>query len=284
MSHSNHSGTVREIKMLVANIGAVPKDSAGGRYVRDALVPVTQQNAALAAQADTQCTFRFASEGISHPAFEKFKYLPLLNPKGMVEAVAWAQEEGYDAAILGCFGDPFLDEIRDKSQIPVIGFGEAAILAAARIGPFGIVANSPLLVEPIRGQVDRLGLTDRLVGIVATCEPMEEQEHALIDARGLFPRFRSDVATLIESGARALIPACGIMSAALRVAPGYNGNDAPLTAVDGIPVIDVVGEAVLAAERAVLTGVIPAPLVHGQSGSVEHPDASMPSGAFWNCH
>jgi Asp/Glu/hydantoin racemase len=284
MSHFLQEESAREIRLLVANIGAVPENSTGGRFVREALVPVTQRNAAIMARERTRCTFRFASEGISHPAFARFRHLPLLNPKAMAEAVEWAEQEGYDAAILGCFGDPFLDEIRASAKIPVIGFGEAAMIAAARLGPFGIVANSAMLVEPIRSQVERLNLTDRLVGIVTTSEPMEEQEHSLIDAHALLPRFRADVAPLIAAGAQALIPACGIMSAALRIAPGVESKDAGLTSVENVPVIDIVGEAVLAAERAVLEGSIPAPLSHARGHAADGHGASMPSGRFWNCN
>ncbi|MCY1665852.1 aspartate/glutamate racemase family protein [Rhizobium sp. SL86] len=284
MSHPLQDQSAREIRLLIANVGAVPEDSAGGRFVREALVPVTQQNAALMARHGTQCTFRFASEGVSHPAFAKFKHVPLLNPKSMAEAVQWAQEEGYDAAILGCFGDPFLDDIRASVSIPVIGFGEAAIIAASRIGPFGIVANASVLVEPIRGQVERLNLTDKLVGIVTTSEPAEEQEHSVIDATALIKRFRDDVAPLIAAGARALIPACGIMSAALRVAPGCEEKDAALTAVGPATVIDIVSEAVLAAERAVLDGTVPAPLTTATGHTATGHGAPSPAGRFWNCH
>lgn len=43
--------------------------------------------------------------------------------------------DGFDAAIIGCFGDPGLDAAREFLPIPVIGMAEAAILEAARRAP-----------------------------------------------------------------------------------------------------------------------------------------------------
>lgn len=43
--------------------------------------------------------------------------------------------EGFDAAIIGCFGDPGLEAARELLPIPVIGMAEASIEAAARRAP-----------------------------------------------------------------------------------------------------------------------------------------------------
>nr|MCU0944234.1 aspartate/glutamate racemase family protein [Rubritepida sp.] len=43
--------------------------------------------------------------------------------------------EGFDAAIIGCFGDPGLEAAREMFPIPVVGMAEAAILAAAPRAP-----------------------------------------------------------------------------------------------------------------------------------------------------
>jgi Asp/Glu/hydantoin racemase len=43
--------------------------------------------------------------------------------------------EGFDAAIIGCFGDPGLEAAREFLPIPVVGMAEAAILDASRRAP-----------------------------------------------------------------------------------------------------------------------------------------------------
>lgn len=43
--------------------------------------------------------------------------------------------KGYDAAIIGCFGDPGLEAARECFPIPIIGMADAAIFAALRVAP-----------------------------------------------------------------------------------------------------------------------------------------------------
>lgn len=43
--------------------------------------------------------------------------------------------KGYDAAIIGCFGDPGLEAARECFPIPILGMADAAIFAALRIAP-----------------------------------------------------------------------------------------------------------------------------------------------------
>lgn len=50
----------------------------------------------------------------------------------------------YDAVILGCFGDPGLEALREATAAPVIGLAEAAFHAAATLGaPFGVLTVGP---------------------------------------------------------------------------------------------------------------------------------------------
>jgi allantoin racemase len=78
-----------------------------------------------------------------------------------------AQEEGFDAAVLGCFGDPGLDALREiTSTMPVVGPGEAAFHLASMLGDrFGIVTVAHGIVSPLRHLVARTGLSERLAGI-----------------------------------------------------------------------------------------------------------------------
>jgi allantoin racemase len=43
--------------------------------------------------------------------------------------------QGFDAAIIGCFGDPGLEAARECFPIPIIGMADAAIQAALRVSP-----------------------------------------------------------------------------------------------------------------------------------------------------
>ena len=45
-----------------------------------------------------------------------------------------AEREGYDAVVLYCFSDPALTACREALQIPVVGAGQCALLAAVNLG------------------------------------------------------------------------------------------------------------------------------------------------------
>jgi|1186.fasta_scaffold10359_2 allantoin racemase len=78
-----------------------------------------------------------------------------------------AEQEGFDAAVLGCFGDPGLDALREiTTRMPVVGPGEAAFHVASMLGErFGIVTVAHGVVSPLRHLVARSGLSERLAGI-----------------------------------------------------------------------------------------------------------------------
>ena len=238
------------MRILMSNIAAVARAGPAATWVRGVLVPVTRRNGARVAAPGTQFVFRFSERGQAHPAFGEFRHLPLVAPQAMVGMARQAERDGFDAVILACFGDPMLAECRAAIDLPVTGFGEASmLLAAAMGGKFGIVSPSPALVEPIRRQVERLGLVARLAGVCATREPARDQEHGLVDARATIAHFQAAARELVEQGAEAIIPGCGLLSPALRLAPGAADEwPAGCTHVDGVPVVDIVAAAVLAAE------------------------------------
>ena len=68
---------------------------------------------------------------------------------------AFARAAGeFDAVLVGCFGDPGLEALREISPVPVVGLAEASIHAAQQLpGPFGILtigsAWAPMLTERV---------------------------------------------------------------------------------------------------------------------------------------
>lgn len=272
-------------RILVTNIPTGKEHSDAGRYLQQTLVPVTQRAAAQTHAGHAQLLFRFASQGFQHPAFERFHHLPELNPHAMIEAVAWGEAQGFDAAVLGCFGDPCLADICSASSIPVVGLGESALRAAAAHGPFDVVTPSEFLLEPTRHQIQAMGLASQLVDVVVSSEPSDEQEHALINATSAIEHFRSASRRLIAQGARALVPGCGLLSPALRMAPGAEQQwPDGLRDVDGVPVIDVFGCAVSEAMTAIRKS--PRPQAQRRSwAEVSAAPGEIPKvapGAFWN--
>jgi Asp/Glu/hydantoin racemase len=74
-----------------------------------------------------------------------------------------AEGAGADAVLLGCFGDPGLDALREVAPVPVVGLADASAEAALRVARrFGVVTGGanwgPMLQEffAARGHATRL--------------------------------------------------------------------------------------------------------------------------------
>lgn len=71
-----------------------------------------------------------------------------------------------DAIILGCFGDPGLEALQEMTGVPVIGFAEAGLYAAAALdGPFLVATRGQVWREMLQDLVRKLNLQDRVSGI-----------------------------------------------------------------------------------------------------------------------
>jgi allantoin racemase len=102
-------------------------------------------------------------------------YEEYLSVPGSLEVARKAQEDGYDAIILGCFGDPGLDAFRELVRVPVVGPCEAAMHAACQLGhQFGIVTVLDSVVAPLHGLARLAGLESRVAAIEAVDVPVLE--------------------------------------------------------------------------------------------------------------
>src|SRR5947199_3361412 len=79
-----------------------------------------------------------------------------------------AEKASYDAFVIGHFQEPGLIEIRSSVDIPVIGLGEANLLAALSLGyRLGLVTIDPIFIPWHDRQVRMHGLGERVVGTTA---------------------------------------------------------------------------------------------------------------------
>lgn len=226
------------MKIMLANVGVSPKD---GPFVTKMMAPVWKKNFDLVRRPDTEIILRVSQWGIV--GMEGFfnHAIDTLNSQLIFKACQTAEADGFDAVLITCFGDPMLEHVRSFVNIPVMSIGEAAMRTAAMMGKkFGIVHVSQKNIYECRKQIEEYGLKDYLAGIVATTETSKEQADALIDAHGAVKAFTEAGRKLIGMGAEVLIPACGLMSPSLRIAPGCE-DEYPngFTAVDGVPIVDV---------------------------------------------
>jgi Asp/Glu/hydantoin racemase len=198
---------------------------------------------------------RFEVHGVSPPD----RHLsPLTEFRCAAQAIRCgieAQQQGYDAFVIGHFQEPGLIECRAALDIPVVGLGEASMLYACMLGrTFGLVTINPVFFPWHRDQIARVGLGQRAVGVraidtqVATYMQAFEDEDAYERVKA---DFRRQALPLVEAGAEVIIPAGGLPMLLLA-------REKDL-AVQGAVVLNGIATVVTAAEAALklfrLTGV-----------------------------
>ncbi|MBS0533128.1 MAG: aspartate/glutamate racemase family protein [Proteobacteria bacterium] len=130
------------------------------------------------------------------------------------EALAAAAEEvveiglrhGANCAgiIVGAFGDPGLEALRERASIPVAGICEASMREAARGGRrFGVATTTPGLKDAIMRRAQDAGVPDLLTGVrCSVADPVA----LLGDEAALFRALADEVRSCVEAdGAQAVI-------------------------------------------------------------------------------
>src|SRR5262252_1628551 len=150
-----------------------------------------------------------------------------------------AERAGYDAFVIGHFQEPGLLEIRGAVDIPVVGLGEATLLAALSMGrQLGLVTIDPIFIDWHERQVRAHGLEQRVTGVRAIHMDL--------------PGFMEQVSPLVAAGAEVIIPAGGLpMLLFARERPFI--IDGALV-LNGIAVVAKAAEMALALRR--LTGAV----------------------------
>src|SRR5580692_10630973 len=125
-----------------------------------------------------------------------------------------AERKGYDAFVIGHFQEPGLLEIRGALDIPVIGLGEANLLAALGMGGrIGLVTIDPSFITWHERQVMAHGFDRRVVGVRAISADLGDFMRAFTDAASyahVRAEFVSQVRPMVADGAEVILPAGGL--------------------------------------------------------------------------
>jgi len=138
-------------------------------------------------------------------------YDEALNVPYILGKVRWAEENGYDAVVLDCFGDPGLDAARELVKIPVVGANQAAVhLASQLAGRFSVINILPETEHLIRSLIVKYGLVQNLASIRTIHVPVLELE----TNPGLTVSKAVEAAekAVLEDGAYAVVLGCTGMS------------------------------------------------------------------------
>ncbi|HWF49532.1 MAG TPA: aspartate/glutamate racemase family protein [Solirubrobacteraceae bacterium] len=129
---------------------------------------------ARAVEPDADITGATAGHGL--PSLEGYRD-DVVAAGAVIELIA-AHEGSFDAAIVGCFGDPGLYAARELTEAPVVGIAEASFLTAMALGHrFSVLTTlergAPAILDVIR-----------LHGVESRCASVRSTGLTVLEAHG----------------------------------------------------------------------------------------------------
>ena len=166
-----------------------------------------------------------------------YPYIASLHAQLILDNALRAEAEGYDVFALGSVQDPALDEARSLVDIPVVGYGEAAMHFACLLGGrFAIVAFGERFDQMLDLRVQKLGLAERALPTML----MDAGFADVSESAALLEKFALAARDAISRGAEAIIPGQLYLSEAIA--------RAGMTRIDEVPVVDGLAATIKMAE------------------------------------
>lgn len=204
-----------------------PRPSIGGEAFYARLSSnwerVRNSDSELVIKAPTKGTAEFTYSIVGH------MYADLLRTIEMVEGVLQAEKEGYDAAVIGCFGDPGLDVTEALVDIPVTGPAKAAIIMAQSVGSKMAFITLPHWEKKVEKIISAYGVQN-LVIANNPCRAFNISLEQFKEEEKVVNNFLEIAKDMIRDGADVIVLACVNSSTFLT----YKD----ITDVEGIPIID----------------------------------------------
>jgi len=167
-----------------------------------------------------------------------------LHSAQFLAAALAAEAQAFDAFAIMSIPDVGLQEARALVDIPVVGYGESAMLTACMLGArFGVITFIEDLPELIAANVERYGLGARCAASRPAGFGFHDVLAGFANPAPLIDRFREAARALIRDGADVIIPG----EAPLNVLLAQNG----VNRIDECPVLDSIGATIKMAEALV---------------------------------
>jgi allantoin racemase len=206
------------------------------------LVPLVFEEYRAAARADTDMSLATLDRG---PASIESRYDEALAVPDVVAKIVAAEQDGMDAVIIDCMGDPGLEAARERVSIPVVGPAEASMHVACMLGyRFSVVTVLDTLIPAFDHHALRMGFTDRMASVRTVGIPvLDLEDHTrLVEAA-----IDQSVKAVEEDGAHVIVLGCtGMAGVAQALRGGLEQHH-----VTDVPVIDPTALAVKMAEALV---------------------------------
>jgi allantoin racemase len=161
---------------------------------------------------------------------------PIRQP-AIVNSIARAEEEGFDAVVINCALDPGLHQTRGMLNIPVTSVTESGLLLAQLLGrKFAIMAPSKTIIAALEENLHFLGFEDRAI----RHRPVRHFEmiFGLIDAlhgkpERLIEDFERAALEAIQDGADVIVIACAWLGCAFSLNGYVEVRSSNVPVVDG---------------------------------------------------
>ena len=192
------------------------------------------ESAQSVALPDTNVIAVSATHG---PASIESAFDDVIAGAALLDAIRLGEQQGVDAHIIACFGDPALDAARELASVPVIGIAEAAFQLASLVSyRFGIVTTMQKTLPASEHLLKRYGYEHLCSGVRATNIAVLNFEDLQED---VYIRLKSECEkAILLDGAEAIVLGCAGMSKLAH----------QLTLELDVPVVDGVTAAVKLAE------------------------------------
>jgi len=162
-----------------------------------------------------------------------YAYLQHLHDHQILKNVRRAEQEGFDAVVIGAIQDPALQIAKSIVDIPVLGYGEVSMHVACLVGErFSVMAINPAIEQVLSRQIRDRGLTSRAAPTSYLECGYTDLEAAVAGEPAAFLQAfeRAALTAINDHGADVLIPGQTIITELLW--------KAGITSVEGAVVLD----------------------------------------------
>lgn len=165
---------------------------------------------------------------------------------GVLNGVRRAEREGFDALIVGCFGDPGVEAARELASIPIIGPCEASLAASISLG------HQTSIITVLHNVIYSLKRVARVARLENRLASVRAVEVSVLDLAKERPRVIETFVdegkkAIEEDGADVLVPGCMSMA--------FLGIAEDVQKELGIPVLNPAAVALKTAELFVRLGL-----------------------------
>ncbi|MBY4896941.1 aspartate/glutamate racemase family protein [Cupriavidus sp. AU9028] len=158
------------------------------------------------------------------PASIESYYDEALSVPGLLQEVRRGEDEGVDAYVIACFGDPGLYAARELARGPVLGIAEAAMHMASLIGTgFSVVTTLERTCNMAWHLAERYGMTRFCRNVRASDLPVLDLDKPGSDARRIITEecrraLAEDRSDCIVLGCAGMADLCDEIADAIRAA------------------------------------------------------------------